>query len=247
MSQLHEQPFAVSLCSGVLAEVQSTIRQVIAALPRPTSGARLLDIGCWTGESTVGYGSALGGATLAGVEIFDAPAREAEGRGIDVARLDLEHDAFPWPTASFDVVVSNQVFEHLKNIWLPLSEAYRVLKPGGHLVMSVPNLASLHNRVLLAFGRQPTSIRTFGPHVRGYTLRELIGLLELSGGLAVQRVRGVGFYPLPARLARPLASLFTDASHTPVVVARKERHFDVPPWQVYRHREIDDGVQTFYS
>jgi SAM-dependent methyltransferase len=195
----------------------------------------------------VGYGTALGGATLAGVEIFDAPARQAEARGIDVARLDLEHDAFPWPTASFDVVVSNQVFEHLKNIWLPLSEAYRVLKPGGNLVISVPNLASLHNRVLLAFGRQPTSIRTFGPHVRGYTLRELIGLLELSGGLAVQRVRGVGFYPLPARLARPLASLFTDASHTPVVVARKERHHDVPPWKAYRNREIDDGVQTFYS
>jgi SAM-dependent methyltransferase len=244
---LHERPFAVSLCSGVLAEVQSAIRQVIAALPRPTNDARLLDIGCWTGESTVGYGAALGAATLSGVEIFDAPARQAEGRGIDVARLDLEHDAFPWATSSFDVVVSNQVFEHLKNIWLPLSEAYRVLKPGGHLVISVPNLASLHNRVLLAFGRQPTSIRTFGPHVRGYTVSELIALLELNGGLAVQRVRGVGFYPLPARLARPFATLFTDASHTPVVVARKERHFDVPPWKEYREREIAEGVQTFYS
>src|SRR6058998_2525147 len=57
-----------------------------------------------------------------------------------------------------------QVFEHLKNVWLPMSEIARVLCAGGHLVFSVPNLASLHNRALLAFGRQPTSIRTFGPH-----------------------------------------------------------------------------------
>lgn len=247
MPALHERQFAVSLCSSVLAEVQTAIRQSIAPLPRPAGTARLLDIGCWSGESTLGYGDAIGGAQLAGVEIFDGPAREAEARGIEVARLDLERDAFPWATGAFDVVVSNQVFEHLKNIWLPLSEAFRVLKPGGHLVISVPNLASLHNRVLLALGSQPTSIRTLGPHVRGYTLSELVALLELNGGLSVRRVKGVGFYPLPARFARPLASLFRAASHTPVVVARKERHLDVPPWEAYRKREIADGVQTFYG
>src|SRR5205823_11009821 len=129
----------------------------------------LLDIGCWDGASTARYGESLGAAALAGIEVFDGPARVAEERGIDVARRDLERETFPWPDAAFDVVVANQVFEHLKNIWLPLSEAYRVLKAGGHLVVSVPNLASLHNRVLLAFGRQPTSIHTLGPHVRGYT------------------------------------------------------------------------------
>jgi hypothetical protein len=83
--------------------------------------------------------------------------------------------------------------------------------------------------------------------VRGYTLSELVALLELNGGLSVQCVKGVGFYPLPARLARPLANLFTAASHTPVVVARKERDLDVPPWQEYRQREMAEGVQTFYG
>jgi SAM-dependent methyltransferase len=164
-----------------------------------------------------------------------------------VARRDLERDAFPWPDATFDVVLANQVFEHLKNIWLPLSEAYRVLKPGGHLVVSVPNLASLHNRVLLAFGRQPTSIRILGPHVRGYTLHELLTLLRVDGGLEVVRVRGVGFYPLPARLAAPMARLWAGASHTPVVVARKVAALSPAPWLAWRQRDLESGVQTFYG
>jgi SAM-dependent methyltransferase len=145
------------------------------------------------------------------------------------------------------VVVANQVFEHLKNIWLPLSEAYRTLRVGGHLVISVPNLASLHNRVLLAMGRQPTSIRTMGPHVRGYTLSEVVHLLQLDGALAVQRIAGVGFYPLPAVLARPLAQLWRGGSHTPVVLARKMKVMPVPPWEAYRRREIEENVQTFYG
>ena len=86
-----------------------------------------------------------------------------------------------------DVVISNQVFEHLKNVWRPMSEIGRVLREGGWLVLSVPNLASLHNRVLLALGRQPTSIRTLGPHVRGYTLGEMSRFVGLEGMLRVER------------------------------------------------------------
>jgi SAM-dependent methyltransferase len=244
---LHQRRLSHSLCSGILVEVQSAICEAVAGLPRPDGGAHLLDIGCWDGAATVRYGSACGATALSGIEIFEEPAREAEQKGLDVARLDLERDPFPWENGTFDIVVCNQVFEHLKNIWLPLSEAFHALKPGGHLVISVPNLASFHNRVLLALGRQPTSIRTMGPHVRGYTLTELTDLLELGGGFAVQRVLGVGFYPFPAKFAGPLARTITGASHTPVVLARKTRNLEVSPWEEYRRAEITDGVQTFYS
>lgn len=239
----------VMLCSGVLAEVQSTIRGLLRELPATGRAAtpRLLDVGCWDGESTATYGTACGIGNLAGVEVFEGPAREAQRRGLEVARLDLERDAFPWPDGSFDVVVANQVFEHLKNIWLPLSECYRVLRAGGHFVISVPNLASLHNRLLLALGRQPTSIRTLGPHVRGYALSELESLLELDGGFEVVRTRGVGFYPLPAKLAVPFARLWTGASHTPVVVARKIAERTPAPWIAWQQRDAAAGVQTFYG
>lgn len=243
---LHEHSLALRLCSGVLAETQDTIVRTIRdlALPRDPR-PRLLDVGCWDGTATVRYGTALG-AEMHGIEIFPRPAREAEARGVGVAALDLEHARFPWDTGSFDVIVANQVFEHLKNIWLPLSEIHRVLKPGGHFVISVPNLASLHNRILLACGRQPTSIRTLGVHVRGYTLGELIELITLDGAFERRRIAGVGFYPLPARVSRPLARMWAGGSHTVVLTVRKARAA-VSPWQAYREQEIEIGAQTFYS
>jgi SAM-dependent methyltransferase len=143
--------------------------------------------------------------------------------------------------------VVNQVLEHLKNIWLPLAEMYRVLRRGGLLIASVPNLGSLHNRVLLALGVQPTSIRVRGPHVRGYTVREFRNLLALDGALEVVAVRGVGFHPLPPRVARPLASVWAGASHTPVYVARKVAERRPDPWSAYRMAEDAAGVQTAYG
>lgn len=241
--------FAARLCGETLGEVHHAIVDLLATHARPAvAGAapRLLDVGCWDGEQTVRYAAPIG-AELSGVEFFAEPARVAAARGIAVARLDLEHDTFPHPDGSFDVVVVNQVLEHLKNIWLPLAEMYRVLRVGGVLVASVPNLGSLHNRVLLAAGVQPTSIRVRGPHVRGYTVREFRDLLALDGALEVVAVRGVGFHPLPPRAAAPLARLWAGASHTPVYVARKvaaRRHPD--PWTAYRESEDAAGVQTAY-
>jgi SAM-dependent methyltransferase len=242
-----EHSLAYRLCSGVLHETYETICRGLSTLPVPRAPRpRLLDVGCWDGAATERFAAELG-AAMHGIEIFPEPAERARARGVDVAAVDLEREVFPWDDATFDVVVANQIFEHLKNIWLPLSEVYRVLRPGGYFVISVPNLASAHNRVLLALGRQPTSIRTLGVHVRGYTLRELLGLVSLGGVFKLHAVRGVGFYPLPARLARPFARVWTHASHTVVVTARKVRELAVSPWDAYRQEEIEAGVQTFYG
>lgn len=232
------------LCSRVLAQVQHTIAEELARLPR-AAGRTLLDVGCWDGEGTARYAAALGGATLRGIEVFEAQARMAEARGVEVARLDLEAGPFPWDTGSVDVVVCNQVLEHLKNIWLPIAEMHRVLRVGGYALVSVPNLASLHNRALLLAGRQPTSIRTFGPHVRGYAFGEFRDLLARGGAFSIARARGVGFHPIPAPFSEPLAALWPGAAHTTLVVARKER--DGSPWTEWIKGQQADGVQTFYA
>ena len=235
------------LCSRVLTQVQAAISGLLRELPRAANGARpvMLDVGCWEGEGTTRYAEALGGATMRGIEVFDAPARASEARGIEVARLDLEAAPFPWPDASVDVVVCNQVLEHLKNIWLPMSEMHRVLRPGGHAVLSVPNLSSLHNRVLMLFGRQPTSIRTFGPHVRGYTFHEFKNFVTRDNGYVLVRAKGVGFYPVPSPTAEPLAAIWPGASHTTIVVARKTGSRS--PWTAFVKDEMAKGLQTFYE
>jgi methionine biosynthesis protein MetW len=210
---------AADMCSRVLDEVEARIESMLRGIEKP--GSTLLDIGCWDGGLTLERGRLAGADTLLGVEVYEQPAEQASHRGIEVARIDLEAQALPWADESVDIVVCNQVLEHLKNIWLPMSEMHRVLRPGGHAILSVPNLASLHNRVLLALGRQPTSIRLLGPHVRGYTLRAFADLIEWSDAYEIELKRGAGFYPLTSPWSAPLSRLWCGASHTIVVQARK--------------------------
>lgn len=233
------------LCTQVLVEVGDAIERLLRGVAGQHREPTLLDVGCWDGELSERCGAALGAGRILGVEVYEEPALAAERRGLEVARVDLEAARFPWEDESVDVVVCNQVLEHLKNVWLPMTEMHRVLRPGGHAVLSVPNLASLHNRVLLALGRQPTSIRVLGPHVRGYTFREFRDFVGLGGAYEVQRALSAGFYPLPATMSRPFSSVWTGAGHTTIVLARKTTA--APPWLAYIEGEVEDGMQTFYA
>lgn len=229
-----------SRCSRVLTEVSVAIEGLVAA-PPTVHEPRLLDVGCWDGSRSTRY-AARCRATAFGIEIDADQVATARDAGVDVAHIDLEVDRFPWPDGYFDVVIANQVLEHLKNVWLPLGEMWRVLAPDGRLILSVPNLASLHNRALLGLGFQPTSIRTIGPHVRGFTLREFGRLVALDRAFEVIEVRGVGFYPLSGRLAALAARVWPGASHTIVVVAR--RGAGHPTWQ---ERTAASAGQTHWS
>lgn len=59
------------------------------------------------------------------------------------------------PDSSFDLVVSNQVLEHIYAPDKCLKEVFRVLKPDGKAVFTTPNLAAWYNRIGLLFGYQP--------------------------------------------------------------------------------------------
>jgi SAM-dependent methyltransferase len=222
--------------------IANELRAIRAASDRPLS---VLDVGCWDGGTTAEYREILGGQAR-GVEVFPEQAKQARAKGIDVAEIDLESARLPWPDASTDVAVANQVFEHLKNVWVPMSEIARIVAPGGRLVFSVPNLASLHNRIMLAFGFQPSSIRTFGPHVRGFSYRQAREFVEFGGFFRIERTSGVGFYPIPARLAWPLANAWVGASHTPILIARRVAGPETaPPWNAMT-TGVEIGEQTFY-
>ena len=233
-------------CSEVLEETRRLLLRRVGGLPRGNGGAPgLLDVGCWDGEMTERYARLLG-ARPHGVEVFAEQAARARQRGIDVAVLDLESQPFPWATGSMDVVIANQVLEHLKNVWLPMSEMFRVTRVGGRMIVAVPNLASLHNRLLFALGRQPTAIRTFGPHVRGFTFHEFRRFVSHGGGLEIEHAEGVGLYPLPASWGRVPVRVWPDAGVITVIVARKVRDME-PPWLAWVRGELAQGIQTFYE
>jgi len=77
------------------------------------------------------------------------------------------------------------------------------------LIVGVPNLASLHNRILLLAGLHPTVIKNASAHVRGYTKHDMIRTMQtiFPDGYELQRFRGSNFYPMPPVVAKPLACI----------------------------------------
>ncbi len=104
-----------------------------------------------------------------------------ESKGVNV-----ENDTFPWPDQSFDVVLYCEVIEHLQmNPMHSLSEIWRVLKPGGLLVLTTPNVCRLENVARMIAGANlydPYSgYGPYGRHNREYTKHELWTLLNYLG------------------------------------------------------------------
>jgi len=132
---------------------------------------------------------------------------------------DLETGRLPAPEGHFDVVVWNRELVTVKNVMPALREVRRIIRPAGYLVLSVPNLAAAHNRLLLLAGRQPTTLHVSdGDHVRGFAVPALTRALERDLGFSVENIIGVGIAPVTGSLLpRPLR----DLGHTAVWVLRK--------------------------
>lgn len=178
---------------------------------------RILDFGCGRGDdlqsiSEALIASGLRNYELYGIECYAPSAQISQAKGIRISPANIERDPFPFENQFFDVVLSNQTIEHTKEIFWIFSEVSRVLKPGGLSITGVPNLASLHNRMMLLFGEQPTSIDMLGPHVRGITAPSFQKFIEADGYYQVTEVKGGHFYPFPRTLARILSFLFPQAS-----------------------------------
>jgi 2-polyprenyl-3-methyl-5-hydroxy-6-metoxy-1,4-benzoquinol methylase len=102
-------------------------------------GARILDVGCGRGV-TLGA-LAEQGFKVHGFEISAEAARGADPRA-EIRIAEKLQDA-EFPCASFDQVIIWHVLEHLNDPAGTLREAHRILKPGGRLIVAVPNFSSL--------------------------------------------------------------------------------------------------------
>jgi SAM-dependent methyltransferase len=181
--------------------------------------ARLLQIQPGPGQQTLLYRDQL--TRPQRPVVYDAAdGRDAEAREqTDFVPVDFEAAAFPAPDGWFDLVVWNRELVTVKNALPLLAEARRILRPGGVLVLAVPNLAALHNRLLLLAGRQPSTLHVSeGDHVRGFTAQALTRALSADLGFQLADMTGVGLAPVSgARQPRALRSV----SHTIVWTLRR--------------------------
>lgn len=98
--------------------------------------------------------------------------------------FNLESDPYPFPDNSFDIVLCCEIIEHLvMNPSHMLAEIHRILKPGGYLLLTTPNIASLKNAMLLLRGKNIqhhySGYGIYGRHNREFTAKELSDLLKL--------------------------------------------------------------------
>jgi len=103
----------------------------------------------------------------------------------------VENDDFPYPDGEFDVVIFAEIIEHLLNDPCKvLREIRRVLKPGGTLLLTTPNVARLENVARIIGGANiydPYSgYGPYGRHNREYNRHELVQLLEFEGYSATE-------------------------------------------------------------
>lgn len=106
------------------------------ALPFLTSGEKLLEIGC--GKGAFLTAAAQRGVSVAGLEMNSQIAAVCRQRGLAVAEETIEVHAETHGDY-YDNVFSFQVVEHIAEIGYFLTAALAVLKPGGKLLISVPN------------------------------------------------------------------------------------------------------------
>lgn len=171
---------------------------------------RILDVGCGGGQDLSNIKEMLPDkkTELFGIDHQDKHAFNAIERGIQICLLDIERDQFPFEKNFFNLVICNQIFEHTKEIFWILSECSRVLELGGYLIVSVPNMAALHNRILLLIGKQPTCLHVVGPHIRGFTIRELKEFIETGNAFRVVETAASNLFPFPPFIGKSLLKIF---------------------------------------
>ena len=169
----------------------------------------VLDIGAGYGRDLLIAKSIAPSANLHAVEFSPRNIEKLNSHGVQTYQFDLETATFPFADESFDFIIANHIFEHVKEIFWLMHEVTRVLEVGGRLLIGVPNIASLHNRVGLLLGKHPTQSKACSAHVRVFSKNDVLLFLNevFPGGYTLEAFAGSQFYPLPKKLSRFFASL----------------------------------------
>jgi SAM-dependent methyltransferase len=151
------------------------LRSFVRGLKR---AERALDLGSGDGRLT----AELDAAELTGADVSRVALERARRRLPDARLVELEPDApLPFGDGEFELVLCAETLEHVRDVQLLLSEARRVLRPGGTLAITTPA-----GRGLM---RTPDPL---SPHLRFFTRRSLTRVLDELGFDVVSLERRAG-------------------------------------------------------
>jgi SAM-dependent methyltransferase len=191
---------------------QRRLEMIVRAAGGRITG-RILENGCGVGMY-VEHLAPFGGE-LTGLEFDFERAAEARTRSTQI--LNAACETLPFPPAAFDLILSHEVLEHVRDDRAAVREMARTLKPGGRMVIFCPNRGypfethGIYWREKYHFGNiplvnyLPRSWRDrLAPHVRVYSSRDLQSLFEGLPVKIVERQIVFGAYDnLIARFGAP--------------------------------------------
>jgi SAM-dependent methyltransferase len=159
-------------------------------LQKYVKAGKILEIGCGTGFFLAELARYY---NTCGIDVSDFALDRARNNcpNADIRKMPAE-DMADFPSESFAAIVSRHVFEHLADPGAALKECYRVLEPGGILLFTVPNMASI--------GRRWKGLKWYGyqekTHISMLDPAEWIDLTGKSG-LRVQKAFSDGLWDAP--------------------------------------------------
>jgi SAM-dependent methyltransferase len=157
-----------------LTVIQQAVLERVPALGLPP-GARVLDAPCG-GSGALTLAMIEQGFSAAGADL-DHEAETRLGKAFERVNLD---GPLPWQDQTFDAIFSTEGIEHLENHFSFLREMCRILKPGGVLVLTTPNITALRSRVRFFgsgfFGRDSRPLNESSRHPLHH-----IGLATFAG------------------------------------------------------------------
>ncbi len=169
-----------------------------------TMPARLKDLsthlGATSGSRILDYGSAE--APYRGFFPADAEFIPADLLGNDDAKLTLNEDGtVPVADSSFDAVLSTQVLEHVDDPRLYMSECFRVLRPGGRILLSTHGVFSYHPDPVDLWRWTCAGLRR-EVEAAGFEIEYFEGVIGMAA-TGLQYVQDALYYRVP-RLVRPV-------------------------------------------
>lgn len=159
------------------SEIHDKVKELVAGL-RAATGNRALDAPLGPGSMALHLHET--GYAVSGVDI---DLKQSEGLPAGITRqLGNLNAPLPFADATFDLITSLEGIEHVENHFLMAREFGRVMKPGGHLIISTPNICSLEER--MNFLTRGTFYRFISraeveKNGSGFDHQNLIGYVEL--------------------------------------------------------------------
>ena len=161
---------------GFNSAYSTAIRYDVAKLIDSPEDSRLniLEVGCACGGTLLNLKSKYKNAMLYGIEINKAAARSA-ALFADISDQDIEGMALTYSEKFFDYILLADVLEHLRDPWKVLDTFKRYLKPGGKLLVSLPNIMhfSVMRRMMQGYWTYEEAGILDKTHLRFFTLYEI--------------------------------------------------------------------------